>query len=78
MAAFQRLLTVPGLAESQEDDDDDDAETSGTGVNGAEDARLGDAYSDLKARFKMGGSDQVGVTDYLKQEQKQQLANVSR
>lgn len=82
MGAFQRLLTVPGLADCQgeegydssdADNTDDEDATAETGEAG-----LGDSILSLKARFQDGLRDAAGVTDQMKQHQRQQMASMTR
>lgn len=82
MGAFQRLLTVPGLADCQGDDDSDSSDADdvddGDAAAGPDEAGQGDSLMSLKARFRDGLSDGVGVTDQMKQQQRLQLASIKR
>uniref|UniRef100_A0A383VFE7 Uncharacterized protein n=1 Tax=Tetradesmus obliquus TaxID=3088 RepID=A0A383VFE7_TETOB len=80
MAAFQRLLAVPGLADSQDDDGEERGNDSGTDEEGAAagDEGLGSSLTSLKHRFRDGLRDAAGGRDQMKQEQKQQQASITK
>jgi hypothetical protein len=81
MAAFQRLLAAPGLADNQDDDDDaereDDTESDEDGAD-AGDEGLGTSLTSLKRRCRDGLRDGVGGSDQIKQELKQQQASITK
>jgi hypothetical protein len=80
MAAFQRLLAVPGLASSQEEDEEahgDDSESDEEGGH-EQDEGLGTSLTSLKRRFRDGLRDGAGSSDQMKQEQKQQQASITK
>jgi hypothetical protein len=80
MAAFQRLLAVPGLAESQDEDDEERGSDSDTDEDGAAagEEGLGSSLTSLQRRFKDGLRDAAGGSDQMKQEQKQQQASITK
>ena len=74
------MLTVPGLAESETEDEENgiDAEEDEDVAAAAAEAGLRDSLISLKSKFRGGLRDGGMVTDQMKQEQRQQLANVKR
>lgn len=78
MGAFQRMLTIPGLADSETDDEDIGIEDDEDVAAAAAEAGLRDSLLTLKSKFRDGLRDEGLATDQMKQEQRQQLANVKR
>eukprot|EP00882_Tetradesmus_deserticola_P028696 GHRQ01031971.1.p3 GENE.GHRQ01031971.1~~GHRQ01031971.1.p3 ORF type:complete len:111 (+),score=54.79 GHRQ01031971.1:413-745(+) len=79
MAAFQRLLAVPGLADSQEEDEEAQEDDTDMDKGSQEQEEgLGTGLTSLKRRFRDGLPDGAGSSDQMKREQKQQQASITK
>lgn len=75
MAAFQGLLKVPGLADSQdeEDEQESDDDTADAGQDW-----LNSSLASPKAQFRDDLRNGAGTNNQIKQEQKQQQASITK
>eukprot|EP00882_Tetradesmus_deserticola_P020837 GHRQ01022521.1.p1 GENE.GHRQ01022521.1~~GHRQ01022521.1.p1 ORF type:complete len:124 (-),score=52.30 GHRQ01022521.1:1234-1569(-) len=80
MAAFQRLLAVPGLADSQEEDEEGQEEDTDMDKAASQEQEegLGTGLTSLKQRFMDGLPNGAGSSDQMKREQKQQQASITK
>lgn len=78
MAAFQRLLAIPGLADSQEKDEEGQEDDTDEEVGHEQDEGLGTSLTSLKRRFRDGLRGGAGGSDHMKQDQKQQQASITK